>query len=102
MLIPGGQPGHLHVTNVTFAPGTRTVWHTHPFGQMLVASTGVGPGAAGRRARAGALSGRQRLDCRGRAPLGTGGPGPAVRPPLHSASGCRGRVGHLAGAGERG
>lgn len=42
VLIPGGQPGHLHVTNVTFAPGTRTVWHTHPFGQLLVASTGVG------------------------------------------------------------
>ena len=27
---------------VTFAPGARTAWHTHPLGQTLVVTTGVG------------------------------------------------------------
>ena len=32
----------LHVVLATFAPGARTAWHTHPFGQILVATTGMG------------------------------------------------------------
>jgi quercetin dioxygenase-like cupin family protein len=27
---------------VTFSPGARTAWHTHPLGQMLVVTAGVG------------------------------------------------------------
>jgi quercetin dioxygenase-like cupin family protein len=27
---------------VTFAPGARTAWHTHPLGQMLIVTAGVG------------------------------------------------------------
>jgi quercetin dioxygenase-like cupin family protein len=27
---------------VTFAPGARTAWHTHPAGQMLVVTAGKG------------------------------------------------------------
>ena len=27
---------------VTFAPGARTAWHTHPLGQTLVVTAGVG------------------------------------------------------------
>ncbi|MGB3899468.1 MAG: cupin domain-containing protein [Mesorhizobium sp.] len=27
---------------VTFAPGARTVWHTHPAGQMLIVTAGQG------------------------------------------------------------
>ncbi len=27
---------------VTFAPGARTAWHTHPLGQTLIVTTGVG------------------------------------------------------------
>ena len=41
-LIEGGAPGHVHVARVAFSPGARTAWHTHPFGQILVAVSGVG------------------------------------------------------------
>lgn len=27
---------------VTFEPGARTAWHTHPLGQMLIVTSGVG------------------------------------------------------------
>lgn len=27
---------------VTFEPGARTAWHTHPFGQTLIVTAGVG------------------------------------------------------------
>lgn len=38
-----GEPPHrLHVVLTTFAPGGRTAWHTHPFGQILVALSGTG------------------------------------------------------------
>ncbi len=30
------------VGSVTFAPGARTAWHTHPLGQMLVVTAGIG------------------------------------------------------------
>ena len=32
----------LHVTRVTFEPGARTVWHHHPGGQVLIATSGIG------------------------------------------------------------
>ena len=38
----GEKPEPLHVTRVTFEPGARTVWHHHPLGQVLVATSGVG------------------------------------------------------------
>lgn len=41
-LATGETPNPLHVARVTFEPGARTVWHTHPFGQILVATSGVG------------------------------------------------------------
>ena len=28
--------------NVTFEPGARTAWHTHPLGQTLIITTGIG------------------------------------------------------------
>ncbi|RYG33598.1 cupin domain-containing protein, partial [bacterium] len=34
---PGGA-------TVTFSPGARTDWHTHPFGQTLIVTEGVGRG----------------------------------------------------------
>ena len=38
-----GEPPHrLHVVLATFAPGARTGWHTHPFGQILVVVSGTG------------------------------------------------------------
>lgn len=41
-LAVGEGPGPLHVARVTFEPGARTVWHTHPRGQILIAITGIG------------------------------------------------------------
>ena len=38
----GDAPNPLHVARVTFEPGARTVWHTHPRGQILIAAAGVG------------------------------------------------------------
>ncbi|WP_375508450.1 cupin domain-containing protein [uncultured Caballeronia sp.] len=35
-------PQRLHVVLATFAPGARTAWHTHPYGQILIATSGSG------------------------------------------------------------
>ncbi len=35
-------PGRLNAARVTFQPGARTAWHTHPFGQTLVVLSGEG------------------------------------------------------------
>ena len=37
------QPStHAAGSYVTFEPGARTVWHTHPAGQTLIVTAGVG------------------------------------------------------------
>lgn len=36
---PGAR---ISVANVTFEPGARTAWHTHPWGQILIVSAGLG------------------------------------------------------------
>ena len=36
---------------VTFEPGARSNWHTHPTGQHLIVTSGVGRTAPGRRSR---------------------------------------------------
>ncbi|ERI49751.1 hypothetical protein N878_02290 [Pseudomonas sp. EGD-AK9] len=35
-------PGRVGGGTVTFEPGSRTAWHTHPLGQTLIVTTGVG------------------------------------------------------------
>lgn len=35
-------PGRLAGAAVTFEPGARTAWHTHPLGQTLVVTAGLG------------------------------------------------------------
>jgi 4-carboxymuconolactone decarboxylase len=35
-------PSLLTGARVTFAPGARTAWHTHPMGQTLIVTTGAG------------------------------------------------------------
>jgi quercetin dioxygenase-like cupin family protein len=37
-----GEPGRAGGAIVTFEPGARTVWHTHPLGQILIVLSGVG------------------------------------------------------------
>jgi quercetin dioxygenase-like cupin family protein len=36
------EPSRVSVAYVTFEPGARTNWHTHPLGQTLVVTAGVG------------------------------------------------------------
>jgi len=39
------QPnGHMHVSgaSVTFEPGARSAWHSHPLGQTLIVTAGCG------------------------------------------------------------
>jgi quercetin dioxygenase-like cupin family protein len=38
---PAG-PARVRAGSVTFEPGARTAWHTHPLGQMLVVTAGCG------------------------------------------------------------
>ena len=35
-------PAQLYATRVTFTPGARTAWHTHPVGQTLYVIAGCG------------------------------------------------------------
>jgi quercetin dioxygenase-like cupin family protein len=37
-----GEPVRLNAGNVTFEPGARTAWHTHPLGQTLIIMAGLG------------------------------------------------------------
>jgi quercetin dioxygenase-like cupin family protein len=35
-------PGRVSCASVTFEPGARTAWHTHPLGQTLIVTSGCG------------------------------------------------------------
>ena len=37
-----GDPMRLNAGSVTFEPGARTAWHTHPLGQTLIITAGLG------------------------------------------------------------
>ncbi|MBI3528487.1 MAG: cupin domain-containing protein [Betaproteobacteria bacterium] len=41
-LFQAKEPSHTTAANVTFEPGARTVWHTHPLGQVLIVTSGTG------------------------------------------------------------
>ncbi len=36
------SPARVVIASVTFEPGARTAWHSHPLGQTLVVTTGCG------------------------------------------------------------
>lgn len=36
------QPARVSGASVTFEPGARTAWHTHPLGQTLIITAGCG------------------------------------------------------------
>jgi quercetin dioxygenase-like cupin family protein len=38
----GAEPSRLRAFRVSFEPGARTAWHTHPVGQVLHVLTGTG------------------------------------------------------------
>jgi quercetin dioxygenase-like cupin family protein len=41
-LFTANQPARSVGANVTFEPGSRTAWHTHPLGQTLIVTSGCG------------------------------------------------------------
>jgi quercetin dioxygenase-like cupin family protein len=41
-LFPVAEPSRVAANAVTFEPGARTAWHTHPLGQMLIVTAGCG------------------------------------------------------------
>jgi quercetin dioxygenase-like cupin family protein len=41
LALPTG-PSRLQANSVHFAPGARTAWHTHPYGQTICVTEGVG------------------------------------------------------------
>lgn len=41
-LIASELTGRISSAAVTFEPGARTAWHSHPAGQMLIVTQGVG------------------------------------------------------------
>lgn len=41
-LITAPEPARLRGLTVTFEPGARTAWHTHPLGQTLIVTAGLG------------------------------------------------------------
>jgi quercetin dioxygenase-like cupin family protein len=41
-LIDAPVPARVNGASVTFEPGARTAWHTHPLGQTLIVTSGVG------------------------------------------------------------
>jgi quercetin dioxygenase-like cupin family protein len=41
-LFDAPDPARVAAASVTFEPGARTAWHTHPLGQTLVVTSGCG------------------------------------------------------------
>jgi quercetin dioxygenase-like cupin family protein len=41
-LFKAPEPARVAGAGVTFEPGARTAWHTHPLGQTLIVTSGLG------------------------------------------------------------
>ena len=41
-LFEAPEPARVRSANVTFEAGARTAWHTHPLGQTLIVTSGLG------------------------------------------------------------
>ncbi|HTF72412.1 MAG TPA: hypothetical protein VK638_58065, partial [Edaphobacter sp.] len=41
-LFQAPDPARVQGASVTFEPGARTAWHTHPLGQTLIVTSGRG------------------------------------------------------------
>ncbi len=39
-LVDAPDPARILAVSVTFEPGARTAWHTHPLGQTLIVTSG--------------------------------------------------------------
>jgi quercetin dioxygenase-like cupin family protein len=52
-LFQAPDPAHVQGASVTFEPGARTAWHTHPLRQTLVVTAGGFSATADRSRRSG-------------------------------------------------
>jgi hypothetical protein len=50
-LFEAPSPSRGRGASVTFEPGARSAWHTHPLGQVLIVTAGVGVTQSGARRR---------------------------------------------------
>jgi quercetin dioxygenase-like cupin family protein len=41
-LVEAADPARVVAASVTFEPGARTNWHTHPLGQTIIVTAGLG------------------------------------------------------------
>ena len=41
-LFEAPEPARVRGASVTFEPGARTAWHSHPLGQTLIVTSGLG------------------------------------------------------------
>jgi quercetin dioxygenase-like cupin family protein len=41
-VFPVNDPSRVSAGHVTFEPGARSAWHTHPLGQTLIITSGLG------------------------------------------------------------
>lgn len=41
-IFQASEPARVTGSTVTFEPGARTAWHTHPLGQILIITSGCG------------------------------------------------------------
>ena len=41
-LVPVSPPSQISEARITFEPGARSAWHTHPLGQLLIVTAGIG------------------------------------------------------------
>jgi len=41
-LFPANHPSNISAARVTFEPGARAAWHSHPLGQILIVTSGSG------------------------------------------------------------
>jgi quercetin dioxygenase-like cupin family protein len=41
-LFEAPEPARVRGASVTFEPGARSAWHTHPLGQTLIVTAGLG------------------------------------------------------------
>jgi quercetin dioxygenase-like cupin family protein len=41
-LMNSSDPARVQGASVTFEPGARTAWHTHPLGQTIIVTSGLG------------------------------------------------------------
>src|SRR5881397_3270967 len=60
-LFDAPEPARVAGASVTFEPGARTAWHTHPLGQTLIVTAGCGWAQLLGRAAGGPPAGRRDL-----------------------------------------